>query len=187
VDPLELVAAGFGIASVYLSVRQIIWSWPTALVNNALYFLIFLRERLYALMGLQVFFAAIAIYGWYYWRFGGEGRTALKVSRTPPALWPALVGLALVGVAAVGSVLDRTTDDPIPYLESGLLVASLIAQGMMSRKYLENWLVWIGVNVVSIGTFLAQGLGPTAVQYLVFLGLATKGHADWRRSLTSDD
>jgi nicotinamide mononucleotide transporter len=182
-DWLELVAVLFGIVSVYLSVRQIIWSWPTAIVNVSLYFLIFGREQLYALMGLQVFYAVISAYGWYNWLFGGENRTVLKVSRTPRPWALALPVIWGVGLILLGVVQTRATENPIPFVDSALAVASLIAMWMMSRKYLENWAVWIAVDVVSIVVFIRQGLWLTAFLYAVFLFLSARGLVEWSRSL----
>jgi nicotinamide mononucleotide transporter len=183
VDPLEAVAVVFGVVSVYLSVRQHVWSWPTAIVNNALYFIIFRREHLYALMTLQLFYAAVASYGWYHWLFGGgEGRDTLPVTRTPRPLRTALPLLGVAATGLIGAILTRTPDAEIPYLDAGLTVASLIAMWMMSRKYLENWRLWIGVNVASIITFGVRGLWLTMVLYLAFLVLASMGHVEWTRS-----
>src|SRR5215470_4455497 len=79
---LEFIAVVFGIVSVLLSVRQNIWSWPTALVNVSLFFVLFYKSGLYSDMGLQVVYFILSIYGWYEWLFGGKNRTALLVSRT---------------------------------------------------------------------------------------------------------
>ncbi len=89
---LELVAVVFGVVSVLLSVKENIWSWPTALVNVALYSLLFYRTGLYSDMGLQVVYFVLSIYGWYEWLYGGKGRTELHVSRTPRSVWLALSG-----------------------------------------------------------------------------------------------
>lgn len=184
INPLEVVAAGLGIVSVFLSTRQIIWSWPTALGNNVLYLLIFHEDRLYALMGLQVFFGGIALYGWYEWLFGGENRTPLRVSRLTARTGATLALLALGGSATLGLVLART-EDPHPFLDAGLSVVSLLAQWMMARKILECWAVWIGVNLVAVPLFFLRAEYPTAIQYLVFLGLAASGLREWWRSWTA--
>jgi nicotinamide mononucleotide transporter len=81
VTAIEWIAAAFGVVSVWLSVRQNVWSWPTAIVNTALYVLVFRGARLYADMGLQVFYIAISFYGWYHWLHGGADRGELRVSR----------------------------------------------------------------------------------------------------------
>lgn len=180
---LETVAVVFGIVSVWLSVKENIWSWPTAIVNVSLYFVIFFQQRFYADMGLQVFYAAISLYGWYHWLFGGEHRTTLSVTRTPRGLWMALPILWLGGFLLLGTLLKHTTNAALPYVDSALTAGSLIAQWMMTRKYLENWLIWIGLDVAYVGVFINRGLVLTAFLYAVFLVLASRGYVDWKRSL----
>ncbi len=179
---LELGAALVGATSVYLSVRQSIWSWPTAIVNVLLYTVVFFQARLYADMGLQVVYAVLSVYGWYTWLHGGVGRTELHVSRTSRPLGLLLVATALAGSALLGMLLHRTTDAALPFLDSFLSSSSLVAQWMMTKKKLENWLVWIAVDVLYVGMFLYKDLLVTALLYAVFLALAVKGYRDWRRS-----
>lgn len=181
-NPLEMVAAAFGIISVWLSTREHIASWPTALVNVALYFVVFQRARLYADMGLQAIYFGLSLYGWYEWKYGGAGRTELPVSRTTRRQAFVLVPLGLAGSAALGLVLMRSTDAALPWLDSALAVTSLLAQWMMTRKLLENWLVWIVADVAYVAMFLSKALYVTAGLYFVFLLLAIKGWVDWRRS-----
>ena len=182
---LELFAAVLGALSVYLSVRQNIWSWPTAIVNVVVYALVFYRARLYADMGLQVIYALLSLYGWYEWLYGGEDRTALRVSRTTPELGGRLAVIGLAGAGALGLLLRGATDAALPFMDSFLSSTSLVAQWMMTRKKVENWLVWIGVDVLYVGMFTYKHLYITAVLYLVFLVLAIRGWIDWRRSLES--
>ena len=182
---LELFAAVLGALSVYLSVRQNIWSWPTAIVNVVVYALVFYRARLYADMGLQVIYALLSLYGWYEWLYGGEDRTALQVSRTAPELAGRLAVIGLAGAGALGLLLRGATDAALPFMDSFLSSTSLVAQWMMTRKKVENWLVWIGVDVLYVGMFTYKHLYITAVLYLVFLVLAVRGWIDWHRSLES--
>ena len=182
-SPLELVAAGFGILSVFLSTRQLVWSWPTALVNVSLYGWYFFDQKLYALMTLQGFFAAVSIYGWYEWLRGGADHRPLRVSRIPRPLALRMAAFTVVAAGVLTWVLARFTEDPSPVVDGILAVVSLVAQWMMARKYLENWTVWIGVNCLSIPFFLLRAEYPTAVQYLAFLGLAVSGHVQWKASL----
>lgn len=179
---LEPIAVAFGIVSVWLSVRQNIWSWPTAIVNVTLYFVIFFEQKLYADMGLQVFYAAISLYGWYHWLFGGADHSALRVSRVPRPLWAVLPVLWLVAFAGLGWTLQRMTDAVVPYLDAALTAGSLIAQWMMTRKYVENWAVWVLLDVCYVALFISRGLYLTAFLYGVFLVLAAKGYRDWSRS-----
>ncbi|MGH9366107.1 MAG: nicotinamide riboside transporter PnuC [Thermoanaerobaculia bacterium] len=180
---VEAVAALFGIVSVYLSVRENIWSWPTAIVNVSLYILVFFRARLYADMALQVVYIAISIYGWYEWLHGGRGHARLSVSRASPRLGLALLGIAAAASVLLGTLLSRHTDASLPFVDSAATATSLIAQWMMARKILENWIVWVAVDVVYVAMFLYKSLYLTALLYAVFLILAVMGYRQWKRSL----
>jgi nicotinamide mononucleotide transporter len=185
VSPLEIIAALVGAISVWLSVRQNIWSWPTAIVNVVLYALVFYQAKLYADMGLQVIYAILSIYGWYEWLYGGAGRTELRVTRTSVRLGALLAVIAAVGSALIGVFLRHATDAALPFMDSFLSSTSLVAQWMMTKKLLENWLVWIGVDVLYVGMFIFKGLFLTSGLYAVFLALAVKGYLDWRRSMAA--
>ena len=179
----EILAVVFGIISVYLSTREHIWSWPTALVNVALYFIVFLEAKLYADMGLQVIYFALSLYGWYEWLYGGENRTELHVSRVTRSLGLRLLLIGLASAALLGTMLARFTDASLPYLDSATTSTSLVAQWMMTRKILENWAVWVVVDVVYVGMFIFKKLYLTAGLYAVFLVLAVMGFIQWKRSL----
>ncbi len=182
-NPLETIAALFGIVSVYLSVRQNIWSWPTAIVNVGLYTVVFYQSRLYADMGLQVVYIVISFYGWYQWLYGGMGHTELQVSRTSRGLGILLAAIGVVSTVLLGTLLHRTTNAAIPYLDSTTTSTSLVAQWMMTRKLLENWLVCVAVDVVYIGMFIYKSLYVTAMLYFVFLVLSIMGYRQWKATL----
>ena len=150
----EILAVLFGIISVYLSTREHIWSWPTALVNVGLYFVVFYEAKLYADMGLQVVYFVLSLYGWYEWLYGGENRTELHVSRTTRSLGVRLVVIGVTSAVILGTLLSRLTDAALPYLDSATTSTSLVAQWMMTRKILENWAVWMVVDVVYVGMFI---------------------------------
>jgi nicotinamide mononucleotide transporter len=179
----EVLAVITGIISVYLSTRENIWSWPTALVNVTLYFVVFFEAKLYADMGLQVVYFVLSLYGWYEWLYGGENRTELHVSRTPRALGVRLLLIGVACAATLGTLLARFTDAALPYVDSATTSTSLVAQWMMTRKILENWAVWAVVDVVYVGMFLFKRLYLTAGLYTVFLVLAIMGYVQWKRSL----
>lgn len=180
---IELVAAILVLVSVYLSTREHIWAWPTAIVAVTLYALVFWQTRVFAQVGLQVFFFSISVYGWYHWLYGGAGKTELRVSRITPRV-AGLAALAWVaGTLLLWWVLRAFTENPaMPGVDAALSVASLIAQWLLSRKILENWLIWVAADVCYVAFFLALGLYPTAALYVILTGLATKGYFDWRRS-----
>jgi nicotinamide mononucleotide transporter len=180
---LELIAASLGLISVGLTVVENVWCWPVGVVMVALYSVIFWRSKLYADAGLQVIYFVLQFYGWYEWLYGSKGHTPLPVSRASPRLLLALGLLGVVATAAMGTALWHWTDQSFPYGDSTVVVFSLIAQWMMARKFLEHWLVWIGVDVLAVGIYWRKDLHPTAVLYGVFLAMCVAGLVSWRRSL----
>ena len=181
-NPVEWTAVAFGIVSVYLSVRENVWSWPTGIINVSLYVFIFLNAKLYADMGLQVFYIVISFYGWWNWLYGGANHSELHVTRLSRRMMLTLPLAGIVGAAALGFFLHRTTDAALPYVDATLTVASLIAQYLMTKKVLENWAIWIAADVAYVGMYIYKDLYPTAFLYSVFLVLATLGWFQWKRS-----
>ena len=180
---LENLAVAFGLASVYLSTREKISSWPVAIINVGIFFFVFWKAKLYADAVLQIVYLLLSVYGWYEWLFGGVNKARLEVSRARMRDWVILVPLAIAFAIGLGTFLARHTDSPVPYLDASLTATSLVAQWMMTRKQLENWVIWIAADIVYVPTFLARHLPSTAVQYAVFLVLAVMGYVSWRKSL----
>ena len=180
---LEVLAAAFGIWSVWLSTRQHLWAWPTAIVNVVLYAVVFRAAKLYADMGLQVVYAVLSAYGWYHWKHGGAHDSTLPVARASRREWLVLTALAAVAATGLARLLANTTDAALPAMDATLSVVSLAAQYMMTRKLIENWLVWIALDVVYIGMFEYKQLHVTAALYAVWLVLAVLGWRSWRESL----
>jgi len=184
-NPYEIAGVLFGVASVWLTVRENIWCWPTGLVNVGLFILVFFEARLYADMGLQVVYVLLCLYGWYQWLHGGKDRGTLGVSRTPRRKAALLAASGAVFAVVLGVFLKRGTDAALPFWDASTTSFSLAAQWMLTKKYLENWLVWIAVDVVYIGMYLNKALYPTAGLYAVFLVLAVLGLRSWTKALAA--
>lgn len=183
-SPFEVVAAAFGIVSVFFSTRQNIWSWPTSLINVSMSALVYFQQRLYATMALQAFFFLVAVYGWYEWLHGGEHREELKVSRIPPT--PGMVLTGLTALAALGSwYVLRRTPDAYPFIDAVFFAVSVVAQWMMARKYVECWPVWVAINCIAVPFFFSIHSYAFMIQYAVFLGLAIMGWKQWKASLAA--
>jgi nicotinamide mononucleotide transporter len=145
------------------------------------------EARIYGAAGLQAVYVVVSIYGWYQWLHGGEGHGRLEVSRTPPG-WA--IGLAVAGVAAsvvLGLVLKHRTDDALPFADAAVTAFSLVAQWMATRKWLENWLLWIVLNVSNVAICISQGLYPMSALYAFFLVLAVFGFREWSRSMRAGE
>jgi nicotinamide mononucleotide transporter len=184
-NPLEVVAVAFGIVSVWLIAHEKVWGWPTGIVNVAVFILVFFEARLYADMGLQAVYVVLCTYGWYQWTRGGRGHAALRVSRAPRAAVAAGLLAGAIFAATLGLGLDRHTNAALPWLDASTTSFSLVAQWLQTRKWIENWLLWIVVDVVYVGMYVSKALYLTAGLYLVFLVLAGIGLTEWRRSLTA--
>lgn len=179
---LEVVAFGLAIAMVILNIRVNPLAWPLAAISSLLYFFLFWNSRLYGDASLQLVFAVVAMWGWWQWRRGaGSEGAALRVHSLSPAErgW-LLVALALAW-PATGLFLRRYTDTDVPWWDAFPTAASLIGQWLLGRKYIENWLAWIVVNLVSVGLFAYKGLWLTTLLYGIFLAMSFVGWRAWRR------
>ena len=128
---------------------------------------------------------ALAAYGWWAWLHGGDDHGELHVHRLTPPAGIVLLIAAIAGGALLGGILQRFTDASLPFMDSLLTSFSIAAQWMQARKLLENWLVWLAVDLLYVGMFLYKGLFLTAGLYAVFLLLAGMGFVQWRRSMAS--
>ena len=182
-DYYEIFAVVFGLVSVLLTIRESIWCWPTGIISVTLYVVVFYGAKLYGEMGLQIVFIGLQIYGWYEWLRGGKDHTELQISQTPFAIAVRLALIAFAGTVLLGYLLRAKTDASLPFLDSTVTALSLIAQWMLAKKLLENWLVWITVDVLSIGIYFYKGLYISTVLYATFLALATIGFIEWRKTL----
>ena len=179
----ELVAAVITLVSIWLATREHIWYYPTGLVALAMYTWLFYEAKLYAESLLQIVCFALMVYGWYEWLHGGEKRTELAVTRTPRWAWMIGVACGIVGSLIVIALQLRYTDNPAPYIDSSLLVWSLVAQWMTARKWIENWILWVIINTISVPLYVSRDLGFTAALYIGLWILAILGYVQWRRTL----
>jgi nicotinamide mononucleotide transporter len=125
----------------------------------------------------------LAMYGWWNWLHGGGNRGELRVSRVRPRVALILTVAFAIATPVVAALLARATDAALPLADSALTAGSLVAQYMMTRKYVECWLVWLLADVAYVGVFIHQALWPTVALYLVFCALAVMGWREWRVSL----
>lgn len=178
-SPLEIIATIFGLWSVVCYVRESVWSWPTGLINVALSIVLYWNGKLYAESALQVIYVVLQCYGWWLWLRGGERRTGVVITRTSTRLWLVLAALAVAAVVPMALGLAQWTDSTTPWWDAAPTVLSLVAQWMISQKKLENWLVWMVVDVISIPLFAYKELYLVAGLYVVFLVLCCFGLRAW--------
>lgn len=181
---LEMVAFVLALVMVVLNMRVNPIAWPLAITSSLMYFALFWNSRLYGDASLQVFFAVVALWGWWQWLRGTQADGAeLKVRSLPArARWWLLAALAAAW-PATGLFLKTFTDTDVPWWDAFPTAASVIGQWLLGRKYIENWLAWIVVNIVSVGLFAYKGLWLTTLLYSLFIAMSFIGWRAWRRML----
>lgn len=184
--PLELVSFLLAMITVALNIRQNPWAWLFSIVSSALYAVVFFGSKLYGDMSLQFVFIAISAWGWYQWLHGGNEQQVLKASRLPVSGWVASLVAWLIGFAVISLFLRAYTDTDVPYMDGFLTAGSLLGQLLLSRKKLENWHVWIIVDLLYIGLYAYKNLILTAVLYGIFVIMAAVGLHIWKKKLASD-
>jgi nicotinamide mononucleotide transporter len=179
---LELIAFVLAIVMVVLNMRVNPWAWPLAIVSSLMYVALFWQSKLYGDASLQIFFALLALWGWWQWLRGtAADGAALRVrSLGKRGRWWLLVALALMW-PALGLFLKRFTDTDVPWWDAFPTAASVIGQWLLGRKYIENWPAWIIVNVVSVGLFAYKGLWLTTLLYAIFIAMSVVGWRAWKR------
>jgi nicotinamide mononucleotide transporter len=178
---LELISFVLSVITVLLNIRQTHWAWLFSIASSATYGVVFFGARLYGDMGLQVVFVAVSVWGWYQWLYGGARHEALVVTRLDGAgVRNAVAGWAL-GFVLLALFLKTYTNTDVPYSDGFLTAGSLVGQLMLSRKKVENWIVWIIVDLLYIGLYVYKGLMLTAILYAVFVVLAVLGWRAWAR------
>jgi nicotinamide mononucleotide transporter len=181
---LELVAFALAIAMVLFNIRVNPIGWPLAIASSLLYFLLFWNSRLYGDASLQIFFVAVAGWGWWQWLRGTDAAgNALAVRHLGAnGRIAALLALA-VAWPAVALFLRRFTDTDVPWWDAFPTAASVLGQWLLGRKYVENWPTWIVVNVAATALFAYKGLWLTVVLYAIFIVLSFVGWRAWQRLL----
>ena len=186
---IELLAMALGLVSIVLQIKQNLWLWPVNIVMVSLYIIVYIDARLYADMSLQVYYLIMSIYGWFYWLYGRKNRKDQKqvpVTRTRKKVWPFLILATIALFVIISYILVNYTDSDVPYLDAFTTSLSFVATWMLARKLIENWIIWIVVDAVSVGLYIFKGLFPTTVLFLVLTILAFKGYHEWKKELNTN-
>ena len=189
-NKIEVLGAILGLLYIFFSIRQHILTWPTGLFTSLLYTAVFFQSGFYADMGLQVYYVIISIYGWYYWLKGGkrnEKEKQVPVTQMPSKLFLKSTLATLAIYVVLLFVLIRYTDSTVPFMDSLTTALSITATWMLAKKYIEHWLIWIFVDLVSAGLYVYKGLWPTVLLFVVYTIMAVLGYIEWKKTLNQPD
>ena len=185
---LEIVAVVLSLAMVGCNLRINPLGWPLAIAASALYGLLFVHSKLYGEATLQLVFITLGAWGWWQWLRGTTAagdRLPVRVL-SPRQRWLALA-LTAAGWPLLGALLDHATDSDLPYLDALPTVGSLVGQYLLARKWLDNWAVWLAVNLFSVVLFASKGLWLTVALYAAFAVLSVVGWRAWAKRLAGAD
>lgn len=184
---VEIVGFVAGAACVWLLVRGSIWNFPVGMINYVMFFVLFIGAGLYADAGLQVVYFGLACLGWYWWLRGGDTHDGVDYSN-PSRLGLAVCGVAVLVIAAIIQwLLHRYTNSTVAGWDALTTAMSLVAQFMLSRKWVANWWLWIAVDLIYIPLYIHKGLWLTALLYVVFLIMCIAGLIEWRKAMKTPD
>ena len=184
---IEVFGASCSLLAVWYLRKQNILYWPFNLINSMVYFFVFYSKGLYAQMSMQIVYILLCIYGIIEWlKHINSGKT-VPVMHIPkkPLIGIAVTGSILTGVLYL--ILKQYTDSNVPFLDALITSFSLIGTWLFTKRYVETWLIWIVIDVVGIGLFINKTMYPTAVLYLIFIGMATHGYFSWRRNIAANN
>nr|WP_314841180.1 nicotinamide riboside transporter PnuC [uncultured Microbacterium sp.] len=181
----QVLGFATGAVCVWLAGRRHVANYPIGIANNVVLFIVFIGAGLYATAALQVVYLLMGAHGWWRWTHGVE-QSRTYVVRTPRRAWPWLALAAVVGTLVLIWVLTTFTDSQVAVPDAATTAASLVAQYMLNRKWIENWFVWICVDIAFVGLSIVAGLWVIAALYLLFIGLCVIGYRSWRRAAATD-
>ena len=179
---LEWLAAGLGVINIALLVFRSQWNFAFAIGSVALYVFIFLESRLYAESGLQVFFILANVWGWMVWRrsLAGDADENRVVVRWLD--WRSRIVWLTVTAALslnLGWLMHRYTNAAMPFADSAIAGASVAAQILLGYRRIENWVLWIAIDIAAVLLYIDRGLYPTAGLYGGMLVMSLFGLKEW--------
>jgi len=187
---LEVTAVAFALAYVLLAVKENVLCWLFAFLSTAIYTALFWNVSLLMESALNVYYMAMAVYGWYQWTRGGSNGDdqphALAVQTMSLHQHALVIAAIVVFSLASGYLLTEHSTAARPYVDSFTTWASVVTTYLVARKFLQNWLYWIVIDTVSIFLYIDRGLNLTALLFVAYVVIATAGYFKWREHLRNN-
>lgn len=184
---LEIFGVLFGLLSVWFAKKENILVFPTGIISVLIYVYLCFQTKLYADMGINAYYFVMSVYGWYVWSRRDEEQHVTPISTSSLSDWILGFLTLILSFTILYLVLNNLTDSDVPFWDS--LTTSLFFVGMwlMARKKIENWIIWIIADAISVPLYFYKELQLTSIQYLVFLFLAISGYISWRKTLKTQE
>lgn len=183
ITTLEIIATICGLVNVYLLTKEKVTAWPFGIASVSMYAYIFFSTKLYSNAILHVVYFILNIYGWYNWSRRSANAPPLSITRLQPVAVGALVLIILIAGGTWGCFMKAQTDSQFPFFDAFIMVTSLVAQYLLAKKKIENWVLWILVDILAIPIYALNGLLVTSGLYVVYLLLSTSGLISWYKTM----
>lgn len=181
---LQVVGILLGLLYLWLEYKADIRLWIVGLIMPLVHGTLYYNVGLYADFSMQVYYVLAGLYGWLVWRNAPKkGASTSKIGHTPLKLIPLLAGVYLAAHAGIYLLLTHFTNSTVPFWDSMSTALCIVAMWMLSRKYAEQWLVWLAVDLISMGLYLYKDIPGTAGLYALYSVLAVAGYLRWRKQI----
>jgi nicotinamide mononucleotide transporter len=178
---LGIIALISGTFGVWLTIKQSIWCWPFALTAVVTSIIEFYDVRLYGDMALQIFYFFAGVYGWIYWN--KKKRELFAIKAIELKLIPALLGITILQAVLYYYLLIYFKGDR-PVLDAILTACSLTTTYMMTKKWVENWLLWVFIDASYVVLYVLKDMWLFALLNVVFTIIAFYGWLKWRKQVS---
>lgn len=178
----EDVAVVFGIAYVLLAAKESLWTWFFAFIGTLIYTILFWNSALLSSSLLNFYYMGMAIYGFILWRSGGKNGEELEITQWSVKKNSFLIFSGFIIAAILGYVSDTYTDAQFAYLDTFVMVFSVLATWMLANKVLENWIYWIVVDSAAVVLYWQSGYLATIVLFSFYIVLAFYGYISWTKA-----
>ena len=179
---IQIFGVSLALITIWLDTQENVLARPLTLLGTVLSFFVYYTAGLYAKCIHNAANFLLNIYGWYQWLYGGKGKTSLQISRvTSLTLWTMLL-LGGIGTLVLGVLLQWYTNAAFVYWDSAHTMICLIAQWLLARKKVENWLVWLLADILYAPICYYKGLYLFSMLHVMYTILAIKGYFSWHRS-----
>ncbi len=180
---MEILAALLTVAAIYGNTRRMVISWPLGLVSVVLSARVYYQAGLFAETGLQAFYFLSGLYGWWKWHKDAGPGNQIEPGRAGTMQIRNGLVAAVAGAFILGPGIARIPGASMPFADAGLTALSLLAQYWLARHWIENWILWMLVNLGSVVLYLHKDLYYFALLYALLLALAIQGYQSWKRLL----
>lgn len=188
---LEILGTLTGLAYLYFEYKSSIYLWITAIIMPAIYIVVYYDAGLYADFGINIYYLGAAVVGWLYWKYKDKkhkkkDENGFRITHTPLKYWVILSLVCIVTFIFIAWILIDFTDSNVPYLDSFTTALSIVGMWMLTKKYVEQWLVWIVVDVISSGLYIYKDLYFTAGLYALYTIIAIFGYFNWLKMMRNE-